>query len=114
MVKIDNKRLEPFMQSLTLLSVDFVLYCRIISEYLINQSIFNRVMKVLGRICVATYCKMLFSENLSQARMHRELRNLRFISPGEAVAVSIEEALYDRQGVRRSTRHRKGSLYDFW
>ncbi|VDK76872.1 unnamed protein product [Litomosoides sigmodontis] len=46
-------------------------------------------------------------EYLLQARMHRELRNLRFVSPGEAVSVSTEEALYDRQGVRRSTRPRK-------
>ncbi|KAM3716808.1 ARL14 effector protein-like [Dirofilaria immitis] len=45
--------------------------------------------------------------NLSQSQMHRELRNLRFINPGEAVAVSTEEALYSRQGIRRSARHRK-------
>lgn len=45
--------------------------------------------------------------------MHRELRNLRFINPGEAAAISTEETLYNRQGVRRSARHRKGMLYDF-
>ncbi|EJD76597.1 hypothetical protein, variant [Loa loa] len=39
--------------------------------------------------------------------MHRELRNLRFINPGEAAVISTKEALYNKQGVRRSTRHRK-------
>uniref|UniRef100_A0A8R1XZP5 ARF7EP_C domain-containing protein n=3 Tax=Onchocerca TaxID=6281 RepID=A0A8R1XZP5_ONCVO len=47
-------------------------------------------------------------ENLAQQQqLHRELRNLRFINPGEAVAMSTEEAFYDKQGIRRSTRHRK-------
>ncbi|VBB26263.1 unnamed protein product [Acanthocheilonema viteae] len=50
----------------------------------------------------------MIAGNLSQPQMHRELKNLRFINPGEAVAVSTEEALHSRQGVRRSTRHRKG------
>uniref|UniRef100_A0A915PM77 ARF7 effector protein C-terminal domain-containing protein n=1 Tax=Setaria digitata TaxID=48799 RepID=A0A915PM77_9BILA len=45
--------------------------------------------------------------NLSQPQMHRELRNLRFINPGEAVAISTEETICSKQGVRRSTRHRK-------
>ncbi|VDN83356.1 unnamed protein product [Brugia pahangi] len=51
--------------------------------------------------------------NLSQPQMHRELRNLRFINPGEAALISTEETLYDRHGVRRSSRHRKGLLMIF-
>ncbi|CAG9540932.1 unnamed protein product [Cercopithifilaria johnstoni] len=31
----------------------------------------------------------------------------RFINPGEAVAIITEETLHNRQGVRRSARHRK-------
>lgn len=44
-------------------------------------------------------------ENIAQ--MHRELRNLRFVNPGEAAVVPLGDTYSRRHGVRRSTRHRK-------